>query len=199
MSKPKIAVVIGTTRTTRFGHKPAQWIHEIASARKDLETEIVDLRDFPMPFFDEVASNAWVPSKNEVAQRWQKKVAEFDGYIFVTAEYNRGISAVLKNALDYAYPEWNKKPAAYVGYGSVGAARAIEHLRLVSVELQMAPMRTGVHIQGADFMAVLKEGKDIAGIPHLQQNAADLLDQLAWWAKALKAAREHPSLAIAAE
>jgi NAD(P)H-dependent FMN reductase len=199
MSKPKIAVVIGTTRTTRFGHKPAQWIHEIASARKDLETEIVDLRDFPMPFFDEAASNAWVPSKNEVAQRWQKKVAEFDGYIFVTAEYNRGISAVLKNALDYAYPEWNKKPAAYVGYGSVGAARAIEHLRLVSVELQMAPMRTGVHIQGADFMAVLKDGKEIAGIPHLQQNAADLLDQLAWWAKALKAAREQPSLAIAAE
>jgi NAD(P)H-dependent FMN reductase len=199
MSKPKIAVVIGTTRTTRFGHKPAQWIHEIASARKDLETEIVDLRDFPMPFFDEVASNAWVPSKNEVAQRWQNKVAEFDGYIFVTAEYNRGISAVLKNALDYAYPEWNKKPAAYVGYGSVGAARAIEHLRLVSVELQMAPMRTGVHIQGADFMAVLKDGKEIAGIPHLQQNAADLLDQLAWWAKALKAAREQPSLAIAAE
>jgi NAD(P)H-dependent FMN reductase len=140
-----------------------------------------------------------VPSKNEIAQRWQKKVAEFDGYIFVTAEYNRGISAVLKNALDYAYPEWNKKPAAYVGYGSVGAARAIEHLRLVSVELQMAPMRTGVHIQGADFMAVLKDGKEIAGIPHLQQNAADLLDQLAWWAKALKAAREQPSLAIAAE
>lgn len=199
MSKPKIAIVIGTTRATRFGHKPAQWIHDVASARKDLKTEIVDLRDFPMPFFDEVASNAWVPSKNEIAQRWQKKVAEFDGYIFVTAEYNRGISAVLKNALDYAYPEWNKKPAAYVGYGSVGSARAIEHLRLVSVELQMAPMRTGVHIQGADFMAVLKDGKDIAGIPHLQQNAADLLDQLAWWAKALKAAREQPSLAIAAE
>jgi NAD(P)H-dependent FMN reductase len=199
MSKPKIAIVIGTTRATRFGHKPAQWIHEIASARKDLETEIVDLRDFPMPFFDEVASNAWVPSKNEVAQRWQKKVAEFDGYIFVTAEYNRSLSAVLKNALDYAYPEWNKKPAAYVGYGSVGAARAIEHLRLVSVELQMAPMRTGVHIQGADFLAVLKDGKQIAELPHLQQNAADLLDQLAWWAKALKTAREQLSLAIAAE
>jgi NAD(P)H-dependent FMN reductase len=131
MTKPKIAIIISTTRATRFGDKPAQWIHEIASQRNDLVTEIVDLRDFPMPFFDEVASNAWAPSKNEVAQRWQRKVAEFDGYIFITAEYNRGVPAVLKNALDYAYPEWNNKPAAYVGYGSVGAARASEHLRLI--------------------------------------------------------------------
>ena len=84
------------------------------------ETEIVDLRDFPMPFFDEVASNAWAPSQDPVAQRWQKKVAGFDGYIFVTAEYNHGIPAVLKNALDYAYPEWNKKAAGFVGYGSAG-------------------------------------------------------------------------------
>src|SRR5687767_3494946 len=188
MSKPKIAVVIGTTRTTRFGHKPAQWIHEIASARKDLETEIVDLRDYPMPFFDEVASNAWAPSKNEVAQRWQKKVAEFDGYIFVSAEYNRAIPAVLKNALDYAYPEWNRKAAAFVGYGSVGAARAVEQLRLIAIELQMAPTRTGVHIQGADFMAALQHGRPLEDLSYLQANAADMLDQLAWWASALKTA-----------
>ena len=199
MTKPKIAIIISTTRATRFGHKPAQWIHEIAAQRNDLLTEIVDLRDFPMPFFDEVASNAWAPAKNEIAQRWQRKVAEFDGYIFVTAEYNRGVPAVLKNALDYAYPEWNKKPAAYVGYGSVGAARAIEHLRLISVELQMAPTRTGVHIQGADFMAVWKGDKTIEDLPYLQQNAADMLDQLVWWANALKAARERPALAVAAE
>jgi NAD(P)H-dependent FMN reductase len=152
--------------------------------------ELVDLRDYPMPFFDEAASNAWVPSKNEVAQRWQKKVAEFDGYVFVVAEYNRGISAVLKNAIDYAYPEWVKKTAAYIGYGSVGAARAIEQLRLVNVELQMAPMRTGVHIQGADFMAVWQQGKDIAELTYLQQNAEDMLDQLVWWTNALKTARE---------
>src|SRR5258708_12259614 len=105
-----------------------------------------------MPFFDEPATNAWVPSKNEVAQRWQKKVAEFDGYIFVTAEYNRGIPAVLKNALDYAYTEWNRKAAAYVGYGSVGAARSIEQLRLMCLELQIAPPRTESHPQPPHFM-----------------------------------------------
>lgn len=190
MAKPKIAVIISTTREVRFGDKPAKWIAELAEARGDLDVEIVDLRDFPLPFFDEVASNAWVPSVNEVAQRWQKKVAEFDGYIFVVAEYNRSISGVLKNALDYAYPEWAKKPAAYVGYGSVGGARAVEHLRLINVELQMAPVRAGVHIQGADFMAVWKEGKDIRELAYLQPNAQDMLEQLSWWTKALKAARE---------
>jgi NAD(P)H-dependent FMN reductase len=199
MSQPKIAIIIGTTRATRFGEKPAKWIHDIASRRTDMVTEIIDLRDFPMPFFDEVASNAWVPTTNEVAQRWQKKIAAFDGYIFVTAEYNRGVPAVLKNALDYAYPEWNRKAAAYVGYGSVGGARSVEQLRLISVELQMAPTRTGVHIQGADFMATWKEGKDLKDIAHLQQNATDMLDQLVWWTNALKAARERPALAAAAE
>ena len=190
MAKAKIAVIISTTRAARFGDKPAKWITDIAKQRDDMSVELVDLRDYPMPFFDEAASNAWAPSKNEVALRWQKKVAEFDGYIFVTAEYNRGISAVLKNAIDYAYPEWNKKTAAYVGYGSVGGARAIEQLRLINVELQMAPMRTGVHIQGADFMAVWQQGKDIAELTYLQQNAKDMLDQLVWWTNALKTARE---------
>ena len=190
MAKPKIAIIIGSTRATRFGDKPAKWIYDIAAQRSDIDVELVDLRDYPMPFFDEVATNAWAPSKNEVAQRWQKKVAEFDGYIFITAEYNRGVTAVLKNALDYAYPEWNRKAAAYVGYGSVGGARAIEHLRLISVELQMAPMRTAVHIQGADFMAVWQQGKDIAELAYLAPNAKDMLDQLAWWASALKTARD---------
>ena len=198
MAKVKIAIIIGTTRAARFGDKPAKWIKDIASQRDDLTVEVLDLRDYPMPFFDEVASNAWVPSQNEVAQRWQKKVAEFDGYILVTAEYNRGVPAVLKNALDYAYPEWNRKPAAFVGYGSVGAARAIEQLRLIAVELQMAPTRTGVHIQGADFVAVWKGGKPITELTYLQQNATDMLDQLVWWANALKAARERPAISAAA-
>jgi NAD(P)H-dependent FMN reductase len=189
LAKPRIAIIIGTTRATRFGERAAKWIHGIAAERTDMSVELIDLRDYPMPFFDEVASNAWVPSKNEVAQRWQKKVAEFDGYIFVTAEYNRGVPAVLKNALDYAYPEWNRKPAAYVGYGSVGAARSIEQLRLICVELQMAPTRTGVHIQGGDFMAVWQQGKDIKELKYLEKNSKDMLDELHWWASALKAAR----------
>jgi NAD(P)H-dependent FMN reductase len=198
MAKVKIGIIISTTRAARFGDKPARWIKGIAAQRDDLIVEVLDLRDYPMPFFDEAASNAWVPSQNEVAQRWQKKVAEFDGYIFVTAEYNRGVPAVLKNALDYAYPEWNKKPAAFVGYGSVGAARAIEQLRLIAIELQMAPTRTGVHIQSADFMAVWKGGKEITELSYLQQNATDMLDQLIWWANALKAAREPAANLVAA-
>jgi NAD(P)H-dependent FMN reductase len=98
MTKLKIAIIVSTTRAARFGHKPAQWVQDIAAQRGDTDAEIVDLRDFPMPFFDEVASNAWVPSQDPIARRWQKKVAEFDGYIFVTAEYNHGVPAVLKNA-----------------------------------------------------------------------------------------------------
>ena len=100
MSKPKIAVIVGSTRATRFADKPTEWIANIAKARGDFDVEVVDLRDYPMPFFDEAASSLWAPSKNEVALRWQKKVAEFDGFIVIAAEYNRGPTAVLKNALD---------------------------------------------------------------------------------------------------
>jgi NAD(P)H-dependent FMN reductase len=196
--KLKIAIVVSTTRAARFGHKPAQWLKAIAAERGDMEVEIVDLRDYPMPFFDEVASNAWVPSTNEVAQRWQQKIAGFDGFVFVTAEYNHGLPAVLKNALDYAYPEWNRKTAGVVGYGSVGGARAVEQLRVVAAELQMATIRTGVYIQGADFMAVWKEGKDLAEISYLRSGANDMLEQLAWWTRALKAAREAEVAAKAA-
>ena len=189
MSKLKIAVILGTTRATRFGHKAAQWVFDIAAKRDDMDAELVDLRDYPMPFFEEVASNAWAPTQNEVGLRWQKKVGEFDGYIFVTAEYNHGIPAVLKNALDYAYVEWNKKAAACVGYGAVGGSRAVEQLRLVCIELQLAPTRTGVYLQGADFMAALRQGKPISELEYLKPNADSMLDELVWWTAALKTAR----------
>jgi NAD(P)H-dependent FMN reductase len=189
MEKPNIGVIMSTTRATRFGDKPAKWIYDIAVARGDMTIELIDLRDFPMPFFDETATDAWAPSTNEVAQRWQRKVAEFDGYIFVTSEYNRGLPAVLKNALDYAYVGWNRKPAACVGYGSVGAARSIEQLRLTLLELQIAPTRTGVHIQGSDFFEALLRGKDLTTIPYITENATAMLDELLWWSNALTAAR----------
>jgi NAD(P)H-dependent FMN reductase len=188
---PKIGIIISTTRDTRFGDKPAQWINDAASAREDLEVELIDLRDFDLPFFNEAASNLWAPTQNEEGVRWQQKVAEFDGYIFVTAEYNRSIPAALKNALDYAYNEWNKKPAAYVGYGSVGAARAMEHLRLINVELQMVPLRSGVHIQGADFFAVWQGGQSLESLTHLEPGVQTMLDELTWWTNALKTAREQ--------
>jgi NAD(P)H-dependent FMN reductase len=117
-------------------------------------------------------------------------VAEFDAYIFTAAEYNRGPTAVLKNALDYAYPEWANKPVSFVGYGGVGGARAVEQLRLTAIELQMAPIRTAVHVVLPAFLAVLKEGKKLADFDYLNQGAKQMLDQLAWWTKALKAARD---------
>ena len=201
MSKPKIAIILSTARAARFGHKAGQWIHDIAKERNDMEFDLVDLRDHPLPFFDEVASNAWVPTQNAEGVRWQKKVGQYDGYIFVTAEYNHGVPAVLKNALDYAYPEWNKKPAAFVGYGAIGAARAIEQLRLITIELQMAPTRSAVHLAGGDFMAALREGKPISEFAYLKPTADALLDELAWWTHALKTAREATakSAKVAAE
>lgn len=190
MAKPKIAIIVGSTRHGRFADHPANWIHEIAKQRSDIEVELVDLRDYPLPFFDEVASPAWVPSTSEVAQKWQKKVAEFDGFVFTAAEYNRGPTAVLKNALDYAYPQWNKKTAAFVGYGGVGGARAVEQLRLNAVELQMAPIRTGVHIQWAVMSEVMEGKKKLAEFDFLNQTGREMLDQLVWWTRALKDARD---------
>jgi len=161
ISKPKLAVVIGSIRPNRFADHPAQWIAEAARQRGDFDVEVVDLKDYPMPLFAEEASPLYAPSKSEVARRWQQKVAGFDAYVFTAAEYNRGPTPVLKNALDYAYQEWSNKPVAFVGYGGVGGARAIEQLRLNAIELQMAPIRTGVHILFPDYLAVIKEGKKL--------------------------------------
>lgn len=188
--KPKLAVIIGSIRPNRFADHPAQWIVEIAKRRGDFDVELIDLKDYPMPLFAEEASSAYAPSKSAVAQRWQTKVAEFDAYVFTAAEYNRGPTAVLKNALDYAYTEWNNKPVAFVGYGGVGGARAVEQLRLNAIELQMAPIRTAVHIQMQVYLAVLKEGKKLNEFDFLNTTAKDMLDQLAWWTNALKAARD---------
>jgi NAD(P)H-dependent FMN reductase len=190
VTKPRIAIILSTTRAARFGHKAGQWIYDIARERADLEVDLIDLRDYPLPFFDEVATNAWAPTQNAEGVRWQKKVAQFDGYVFVTAEYNHGVPAVLKNALDFAYPEWNRKPAAFFGYGGVGAARAIEQLRLIAVELQMAPIRSGVHLSGGDFVAAMREGRPISEFAYLKPTAVTMLDELAWWTNALKTARE---------
>ncbi|MER8390745.1 NAD(P)H-dependent oxidoreductase [Mesorhizobium sp. M1340] len=195
MSKPKIAIVIGSTRAARFADVPAQWIARIAKSHADIDVEVVDLRDFQLPFFDEVASSAWAPSQNEVAQRWQKKVAGFDGFIFTAAEYNHGPTAVLKNAIDYAANEWNKKPAGFVGYGSVGGARAVEQLRLHAVELQMAPVKSAVHISWADFLAVKQGDKKLDEFEHLNQAATALVNDIAWWARVLKTARQADAVA----
>lgn len=187
---PHIGIVIGSTREGRFADKPAQWFHGIASQRTDVSAELIDLRDYPMPFFDEALSPAWAPVKNEAAQRWAEKLATLDGLVVITAEYNHGPTAVLKNAFDYAYKEFARKPIGFVGYGGVGAARAVEQLRLVATELQMAPVRNAVHMGMVEFLGVWQQGKSFEDYPHLAQSAKGLLDDMAWWAKALKTARE---------
>mgnify|MGYP000893501954 CR=1 FL=1 len=193
MSKPKIGIIVGSTRANRFADKPKEWIAEIARERGDIEVEIVDLRDYPMPFFEEATSPAWAPSKNEVAQRWQKKIDELDGFIMTAAEYNHAPTGVLKNAIDYAATEWNRKPVSFVDYGGVGGARAVEQLRMIAIEMQMAPTKAAVHIVWPDYLAA-SQGKNLAEIEHLNQSARAMLDDLAWWAKVLKAARAADAL-----
>ena len=200
MSKAKIAVVLGSTRDTRLGPKPAEWIFNLAKVHPELDVELVDLKAFDLPFFNEPASNLWMPSQDPKAIAWQNKIGTFDGYIFVVAEYNRSITGALKNALDQAYKEWVRKPAAYVGYGSVGAARAVEHLRLINVELQMVPTRSGVHIGGSEFFKIhpMMGNQPISAIEEaILPSAKTMLDELAWWAKATKAARAVEARAAA--
>ncbi|MTH65637.1 NADPH-dependent FMN reductase [Paracoccus shanxieyensis] len=192
MTKPNIAIIIGSTRDTRFADKPAAWLLENARTRDDMTFELVDLRDYDLPLFNEAASNLWMPSQDPRAVQWQEKLAEFDGYIFVTAEYNHSVSGSLKNALDQAYKEWNRKPAAALGYGGVGAARAVEHLRGIAVELMMVPLRNAVHIGGGDFFKVSPLGADgeMAEIEaNLKPALTAMLDELAWWAEATMAQR----------
>jgi len=192
--KPRIAVIIGSTRKSRFVEKPAQWIYEQAAARNGWDVEILDLQTFDLPFFDEATSNLWAPSADPKAVAWQEALSRFDGYIFVTPEYNRSITGALKNALDQAYKEWNRKPAAIMGYGATGGTRAVEHLRTIAIELQMVPLRNAVHLQGADFFAVHPMGgnADMSEVEgHLLPGTKAMLDELDWWLGATMTAREE--------
>jgi NAD(P)H-dependent FMN reductase len=192
MTEPlRIGVIIGSTRIGRFADKPAEWVMELARKREGVTFELVDLRDYPMPFFDQAKSPLREPSNNEVAQRWARKVADLDGFVFVTGEYNHGIPAVLKNAIDHVYAEFNRKPATFVGYGNAGGARAIEQLRLVLVELQVAPLRGAVHLSREQFIGILLEGKSFADWVSLGQAGEAMLTELIWWAHALRAGRER--------
>jgi len=199
MSKPKIGVIISSTRPTRFGDKPAKWIADHAAQRGDIEVEIVDLADYDLPLFDAPASDLWMPTPNPVAAKWQAKLNEFDGYIIVTAEYNRSITGALKNAIDWAYTPFVRKAVAFVGYGSVGGARAIEHLRNIMVELQAVPVRQAVHIGGSDFIPIMmgqKSWDEVKG--NIDMFVPDVLDNLVWWTNATKTARHATAATKAA-
>ena len=198
MTKPKIAVIISSIRPTRFGDKPAKWIADHTAARGDVDVEIVDLKDYPLPLFDAAASDFWMPTPNEVAAKWQAKLSEFDGYIIVTAEYNRSITGALKNAIDWAYKPFIRKAVAFVGYGSVGGARAVEHLRNIMVELQAAPVRHAIHIGGSDFLPIMMGQKSWDDTKaKFDMFVPEMLDNLVWWTKATKTAREADAAAAA--
>ena len=192
MSKPKIAIIIGSTRQARMADKVAGWVMEHVRDHPDFNFELIDLRQQDLPFFDEAASNLWMPSADPRARAWQHRIGRFDGYIFLVAEYNHSIPAALKNALDQAYVEWNRKPMAAIGYGGVGAARAIEHLRAIAVELQMVPLRNAVHLGGGEFFQVSPLGSDgdMAAVDAVLKPALDsMLQELLWWTDATRMAR----------
>ena len=189
----KIKVILGSTRQQRFGDQPAKWILAKAKA-KGLDVELLDLREYPLPFFEEAVSPSMIkePYANPIVQKWTAKIGEADGFIMLAAEYNHGYTVVLKNAIDYVSREWNKKPVAFVGYGSVGGARAIEQLRQVVIELQMTPIRDSVHM--TNFWSLLDE-KGILKTESFEHAGDAMIDQLVWWTDALKAARDKDAAA----
>jgi len=185
----RIGIVLGSTRAGRFADKPAEWLLGLSKKREDATFELVDLRDYPLPFFDEPKSPMREPSKNEIAQRWARKVAELDAFVFVTGEYNHSIPASLKNAIDYVYAEFNRKPAAFVAYGGAGGVRAVEQLRLILVELQVAPLRSAVHIARTEYLELALNRKTFDDFPQLAEAAHVMLDDVIWWGKSLRAGR----------
>lgn len=189
MDTVKVKVILGSTRQNRFSEIPGQWMLELLESTPGVDAELLDLKDYEMPFFDEPISPSAKsePYKNEAVARWTGKVKEADAFVVIAPEYNHGYPAVLKNALDYVYQEWNNKPVAFVSYGSAMGARSVEQLRLVAVELQMAPIRNAIHMP----WATVEEGRKdpAAALKPFEERAKGLVEQLLWWAKALKAGR----------
>jgi NAD(P)H-dependent FMN reductase len=187
-----ISVIMGSTREGRFSEKPARWILQHLKERDGVDARLLDLRDFPMPFFDRPvppSTPGKQPYADENVKRWTAAIAESDGFVFVTPEYNYGAPAVLKNAIDWVYPEWNRKAAAFVSYGSAMGARSVQQLRETAIELQLAPVRSSVHIPVPTLWAHYKGGDVDAGLAELAGPAAKLIDDLLWWTAALKTAR----------
>jgi len=192
MNTTNIKVIAGSTREGRFSDKMAKWVAGEVSKQENISVEILDLRDYDMPFFNEAISPSMKtePYKNEAVARFTNKIAEGDAYIIIAPEYNHSMPGVLKNAMDWVYQEWNNKPIAFVSYGSVGGARAIEQMRLISIELQMVPIRNAVHVSGGDYFPVLFGKASIDELfTKLQKAADDMIKQLLWWTQVLKNAR----------
>ena len=191
-----ISVIVGSIRQGRFSEKPARWIFEHLKDRSGIDANLLDLQDFPMPFFDQPippAAPGRPPYEHEVVKKWTTEIARSDGFVIVTPEYNYGPPAVLKNAIDWVYPEWRRKPVAFVSYGSTGGARSVQQLRETAIELQLAPVRFSVHIPATTLWAHFQGGDVDAGLAELEASAKAMIDDLLWWTAALKAARESAS------
>lgn len=187
-----ISVIVGSIRQGRFSELPAKWIFEHLKKREGVDARLLDLKEFPLPFFDAPMAPAWPgrpPYEHPEVQRWTAAIAGSDAYVFVTPEYNFGASGVLKNAIDWVYPEWNRKACAFVSFGGAGGARAVQQLRENVIELQMAPIRTSVHIPAATLRAYF-QGADVQkNLADSDSNAQAMIDELLWWTEALQTAR----------
>lgn len=182
----KIAIILGSTRPGRLGESVAHWVNDIAQKRTDASFELVDIKDFNLPLLDEPMPPSLGKYAQEHTKIWAAKIDPFDAFVFVTPEYNHGTSGALKNAIDFLYKEWNNKVAGFVGYGSAGGTRAVEHLRLVMAELQVATVRAQVMLSlFTDFenMSVFKPDA------RKEQSLNSMLDQLVAWSTALKTVR----------
>lgn len=182
----RIATILGSTRPGRIGEAVARWAHDIASRRGDATYELVDIAEFNLPLLDEPAPPSRGQYSHEHTRRWSEKIASFDGFVFVTPEYNHGTSGALKNAIDFLYQEWNHKAAGFIGYGSAGGTRAVEHLRLIMGELMVADVRPQVMLSlFSDFQDFSRFKPD----PRHEASVNALLDAVLAWAGALKSLR----------
>jgi NAD(P)H-dependent FMN reductase len=184
-------VIVGSTRPGRFSEKVADWAMDRLARRADLEVELLDLRDYPMPFYDQEVPPAYGHRNYDPeVTRWAEAVERGDGYLVITSEYNHGYPAVLKNAFDHIFPEWNRKPISFIGYGNSGGARAIEQLRMVAVELELAPLRHAIHILPALMVPAMQaETFDVELFASLDEKLDVAARDLAWWSEALALAR----------
>lgn len=186
----EIAIIVGSTRPNRKALDVARWVHGIASEREDAKFEVVDIRDFDLPLLDEPVPPSQGKYSKDHTRRWAEKIARFDAYVFVTPEYNHATSGALKNAIDFLYAEWNDKAAGFVGYGSAGGTRAVENLRLVMGELQVADVRAQVSLS---LFTDFEDFKTFKPASHHRKSVDAMLDQVIAWAGALKPLRESRS------
>lgn len=183
----KIGVIVGSTRPGRKALDVAKWVIEIAKLRGDAGFELVDIADYNLPLLDEPVPPSMGQYSKEHTKRWAAKIAEFDGFVFVTPEYNHGTSAALKNAIDFLYAEWNNKAAGFVSYGSANGVRAVEVLRLVMGELQVADVRAQVMLS---LFSDFENYTTFKPADRHNQSVETMLDQLVTWSRALQAIRK---------